>query len=295
MMDRKLLMWFLAIAFTVSWFLFLIPLGLHGIPASTRQLMIVGLWALAMWGPGLGAILATTLIAGQSISTLHLNSLGPKRFYVWALLLPTLLVIVAGMLTVVFGIAQFDPTFQVIRESIKNTPGAANIDPRIALSAQAGIAILLAPFFNSLFALGEELGWRGFLLPRLLPLGQWKAILITGIIWGIWHEPAIVQGLNYPGYPLLGIVMMIVFCVLLGIIFGWLYLNTQSPWSVALAHGAVNAVVGLPVLFLKPGFNLALGGTIVTFPAWIAMAVFIGWLVVSKRLPVRGLGKKAHV
>ena len=288
MTDRKLLMWFLAIAFPISWILFVTPLSLHGLPAPTQQSITVGAWALAMWGPGLAAIITTTLIARQPFSTLRLNALGPKRFYVWALLLPTVLVIVTGVLTVGFGIAQFDPTFQLIRESMKNAPGAADINPLIVISAQAGIAILIAPFFNMVFALGEELGWRGFLLPHLLPLGQWKAIILTGVIWGIWHEPAIVQGLNYPGYPLLGIFMMILFCVLLGIIFGWLYLNTRSTWVTALAHGAVNAVAGLPVLFLRPGFNVAFGGTIATFPGWIAMIAFIGWLIASKRLPVKG-------
>jgi membrane protease YdiL (CAAX protease family) len=81
--------------------------------------------------------------------------------------------------------------------------------------------------------------------------------------------------------------MMIIFCVLLGTIFSWLYLNTKSPWVVALAHGAINAVAGLPILFLKPGFNVAFGGTVATAPAWLAMGLFILWLVLTKRLPVQ--------
>ncbi|HUH96193.1 MAG TPA: CPBP family intramembrane glutamic endopeptidase [Anaerolineales bacterium] len=291
MIERKPLLWFLAIAFTISWTLFLMPLALSGRTTSSQQFIRLGLWTLAMWGPGVGAIIATRQFAKQPFSILGLNTLGPKRFYLWALFLPTLLAIAAGVLTVLFGIARFDPELQLVRGSLKNAPGAANLDPWIVISAQAAIAILPAPFFNMLFALGEELGWRGFLLPRLLPLGQWKAIIITGVIWGIWHAPVIVQGENYPGYPIAGIFMMIVFCVLLGIIFGWLYLNTRSPWSVALTHGAVNAVAALPVLFLKPGFNLAFGGTLATFPAWVAMIVFIGWLAASKRLPVQSPGR----
>lgn len=287
MIDRKPLIWFLAIAFSVSWVFFLIPLALEHAEPSALQLTRVGLWALGMWGPGIGAILATTLIAKQPFSTLRLNTLGPRRFYLWAWFLPTLLVIAGGLLTLLFGIAQFDPTLGLIRESMKNAPGAEKVSAAVVIAAQAAIAILLAPFFNTLFALGEEIGWRGFLLPRLLPLGQWRAMIITGILWGLWHAPVIVQGQNYPGYPVLGIFMMIIFCILLGIIFGWLYLNTRSPWSAALAHGAINAVAGLPVLFLKPGFNMAFGGTIATFPGWIAMAMFIGWLIASKRLPVR--------
>jgi uncharacterized protein len=106
---------------------------------------------------------------------------------------------------------------------------------------------------------------------------------------------AILQGLNYPGYPIAGIFMMIVFCVLLGIILSWLYLNTRSPWTTALAHGAVNAVAGLPALFLKPGFNIVIGGTLATFPAWITMIIFIGWLVASKRLPVRMRKNEANL
>ena len=120
-----------------------------------------------------------------------------------------------------------------------------------------------------------------------MPLGQWKAILISGAIWGIWHAPAIVQGLNYPGYPVAGVFMMIVFCVLLGTIFSWMVLNTKSPWVAALAHGAINATAGLPVLFFMPGFNMAFAGTIATPVAWAGMVMFIGWLMLSKRLPVQ--------
>jgi uncharacterized protein len=137
-------------------------------------------------------------------------------------------------------------------------------------------------------AKNEELGWRGYLLPQLLPLGQWKAILISGIIWGVWHAPAVAQGLNYPGYPIQGIFMMIIFCVLLGTILSWLYLNTRSPWVAALAHGSVNAVAGLPVLFLLSGFNMVFGGTPASTSAWIGMVLFIAWLVMTKRLPVVG-------
>jgi len=72
---------------------------------------------------------------------------------------------------------------------------------------------------------------------------------------------------------ILGIFMMIVFCILLGSIFSWLYLNTKSPWVAALGHGSVNAVAGLPVLFFQPEFNMALGGTLASPVAWIGMGL----------------------
>jgi len=285
-MERKSLIWFLGITFLISWPLFLIPLLIKGMEPVNKQLMTQGLWALAMWGPGIAAIIATVFVAKQPFKSLRLNTLGPKRFYLWAWLLPIGLAILGGLLTLLFGLAKLDLNFTMLRESMKSAAGGNAVPAEMIVAIQVLLAFTLAPFINVLFALGEELGWRGFLLPHLLPLGQWKAILISGTIWGIWHAPAIVQGLNYPGYPILGIFMMIIFCVLLGAILSWLYLNTKSPWVAALAHGSINASAGLPILFLKPGFNMAFGGTIATPVAWIGMALFIAWLVMTKRLPV---------
>jgi len=286
-MERKSLVWFLGITFLISWPLFLTPLLFGEMDPTNKQLMTQGLWALAMWGPGLAAIITTVLVMKQPFKSLRLNTLGSKRFYLWAWFLPVGLTILGGLLTLLFGIAKLDLNFTMIREAMASAAGGNSVPAELIVAIQILLALTIAPFINVLFALGEELGWRGFLLPHLMPLGQWKAILISGIIWGVWHVPAVAQGLNYPGYPILGIFMMIVFCVLLGIIFSWLYLNTKSPWVAALAHGSINASAGLPVLFFKPGFNMALGGTIATPVAWLGMGLFILWLVWTKRLPVQ--------
>jgi membrane protease YdiL (CAAX protease family) len=183
--------------------------------------------------------------------------------------------------------AKLDLTFTMMRDAMASASDGNTIPVESIIAVQILFAFTLAPLINIVFALGEELGWRGFLLPHLMPLGQWKAILISGIIWGVWHAPAVAQGHNYPGYPILGMFMMIIFCVLLGTIFSWLYLNTKSPWVAALAHGSINAVAGLPALFLQPGFNMAMGGTVATPVAWIGMAFFIAWLMWTKKLPAQ--------
>lgn len=186
-------------------------------------------------------------------------------------------------MTILLGVGELDPNFTVIKGLLA---GAASLNPIIYIAAQVGSALTFAPIFNMVFAMGEELGWRGFLLPKLLPLGQWRAILISSTIWGLWHAPAIIQGHNYPGYPIAGIFMMVMFSGLLGMILSWLYLNTKSPWAPALAHGSLNAVAGLPILFLVPGFDMALGGTLASVAGWLGLLIFAGWLVSSKRLPV---------
>lgn len=287
MIERKNIYWFLGITVLLSWPLFLATLFLGNMDAQTKQLTTQGLWAVAMWGPGIAAIITTMFIAKVPFNSLGLNTLGPKQYYLWAWFLPTALTLLSGLFTVLFGIGKIDLNFAMIRTALASTPGGDAVPASVVVLSQSLLALTLAPFLNMLFTMGEELGWRGFLLPRLLPLGQWKAVLWSGLIWGLWHAPVIIQGHNYPGYPILGVFMMIIFCFLLGTIIAWLYINTKSPWVAALIHGAVNAIAGLPVLFLAPGFNMAFGGTLAAPTAWIGMALFIAWLVWTKRFPVQ--------
>lgn len=293
MIERKSINWFLGITVLLSWPIFLAPLALGDMDPTTKQLSIQGLWAIAMWGPGIAAIITTLFVSKLPFSSLRLNTLGPKRYYLWAWFLPILLTLLSGLFTVLFGIAKLDLNFTMIRTAMESATSGGEVPVGIVVLSQTLLAVTLAPFINMLFTMGEELGWRGFLLPRLLPLGQWKAVLWSGLIWGVWHAPVIVQGHNYPGHPILGVFMMIVFCFLLGAIIAWLYINTKSPWVAALAHGSVNAIAGVPILFLAPGFNVAFGGTLAAPTAWIGMIVFIAWLAWTKRFPVQEQNREA--
>lgn len=89
----------------------------------------------------------------------------------------------------------------------------------------------LAVIVNSLMGLaqcfGEEFAWRGYLLPKLgTRYSPVAAAVLTGVIWGIWHAPIVAAGYNYgEEHPLLGIAAMIVFCVVIGTIAGFLFLR----------------------------------------------------------------------
>ncbi len=247
-------------------------------------------FALAMWGPGIAAIVTTLFVEKRPLKALRLNTLGPKRFYLVAWFLPPALTLLTLATTLLLGTGFFDPTFSMMRDALAQAPQSKQALPsvEVLVAAQLAFGLLLAPFINILFALGEELGWRGFLLPKLLPLGQWKAIVISGAIWGIWHAPTtLLYGYNFPQHYYLGMLIMVVGCILLGTILSWLYLNTRSPWVTALAHGAFNASPGLAIFFLKPGFDTALGGSALGLAGWIPMGLFVGWLVLTKRLPVQ--------
>jgi uncharacterized protein len=72
-------------------------------------------------------------------------------------------------------------------------------EPRVVAAAQIAAALLVAPAINAIPAFGEEWGWRGWLLPRLIGLDTWPALLLSGLVWGIWHAP-----LTLLGYVLVG-------------------------------------------------------------------------------------------
>ena len=128
------------------------------------------------------------------------------------------------------------------------------------LLIQAAAALTYAPFVNIFPSLGEEIGWRGVMLPRLKErFGRRKGLLLGGVIWGAWHWPVMLlagyeYGLSYWGFPVLGMLTFCLFTTALGIFLDLLYEKTGSIWYPALGHGAVNAAAGVPLLVLDPAY-----------------------------------------
>jgi membrane protease YdiL (CAAX protease family) len=96
---------------------------------------------------------------------------------------------------------------------------------------------------NSALALFEEIGWRAWMLPRLMDhFSARSAIIVSSTIWTLWHIPFGIGGIHYlPGIPVALVISTLPFLIFgSGLIIGWLWVRTGSIWIVALAHGAVN-------------------------------------------------------
>ena len=137
---------------------------------------------------------------------------------------------------------------------------------------------------NSFLAFGEELGWRGWLQTALLPLGTWPALVITGVVWGLWHAPIILLGYNFARADVVGVLFMVGGCVAWGVLLGWLRLRSASLWPAVLAHGSLNAVAGLLLVLTAAGVvpDMAIVGPL-GIVAWAVIAVVVLVIVLMRQ------------
>lgn len=148
-----------------------------------------------------------------------------------------------------------------------------------------------APFLNMFFALGEEVGWRGYMYPILKKkFGTNKGRIIGGIIWGVWHWPIMIlagyeYGTDYFGAPFLGPVLFCFCTVVLGIIFDYWYEKTDCIWIPSLGHGAFNGAAGLGMLFFNPTFSkyTVIGPTPIGIVAMTPMIAYMIYICIKER------------
>ncbi|MFD8781490.1 CPBP family intramembrane glutamic endopeptidase [Kitasatospora sp. NPDC059599] len=171
-----------------------------------------------------------------------------------------------------------------------------------AVQGVIGMAVSLPLFF------GEELGWQGFLFPRLVRLGAAtqggaaagtegggeggtgalvRAYLLTGTAFALWHLPPLLMGGQYPGRPwYVAVPAFVVSCVLVLPVFTWLRLRSGSVVPAVLAHTFASSMsVSMVKEFADPTAELdpltmGLGG----WPGWIVLGAFVAFLACTGRL-----------
>ncbi|HEX2910965.1 MAG TPA: type II CAAX endopeptidase family protein [Chloroflexia bacterium] len=221
---------YLLLAFGFAWVLW-VPVWLTGLKSSSP------LYDPAFLGgalaPGLAAIVVRRWITREGFGDagwqLHLKRKWP--YYLIAGLWPFFILLGAVDLAVMLG-------FPVRTEAFGSI-----------LPALPGF-LVLTPFFW-----GEEFGWRSYLQLRLFGSRPLLAALATGLIWGVWHYPAVLAGYLPNEHGLPGVLLYAWYMIPHSIILGWLRLRSGSIWVPTLAHLANNTIgpVVLSALLISGG------------------------------------------
>jgi len=273
LINKKRLYIFLAFAFGLSWLIAAIIFitggltnSLELIPNTGITLAVVLLASGYMWGPAAAHVL-TRIVTKSGWKNLYLKPLIKKQWpYLLAgWFLPGILTIIGTVLFFLFFPSFFDNKLSFVTEQLIALELSANLTPFQFAAIQTLSALLISSPINAIATFGEEFGWRAFLLPELAPLGSRKALIFSSIIWGIWHWPIIIMGhnygLNYPGFPWLGLIATVWLTLSVGIFFVWLSIKGKSVWPAVLAHGALNGLASIGLLFQKTPTPMILGPT----------------------------------
>lgn len=239
--------------------------------SDSLTVMLVG---AGMFFPAIGVVV-TRLLTGEGFHNVWIKPVRFKRtwkYYLAGWLGPIALVAIGGVAYFLLNPGQFDPSMPTFVETMQRQLEATGQsvemnEAQIRMLGYAQLAlVLVAPFLNCVTCFGEEWGWRGYLLPHMLEKRSvtFSAVAI-GIIWGLWHAPITAlghnYGLDYPGWPVLGIAAMCCLCVVLSCLFSWLTLRAGSCLPAVLAHGAMNGCVAAPTMFLVGTANPFVGPT----------------------------------
>ncbi len=131
---------------------------------------------------------------------------------------------------------------------------------------------------NALAAFGEELAWRGFFLRSYEYMKFFKAAVIIGFIWGIWHAPLVLMGHNYPQHLQIGVFMMIILSILLTPIFLYITIKAKSVIAASIMHGTMNAIAGISIMSITGGNDLTSG--ITGLAGFITLTIFLIALII---------------
>jgi len=295
--DTRRVLIYLVFAFGIAWIDGLIVYLAGGIansptlfqlgkaPVTLATLLIATGY---MFAPAISHVLTRTVTREGWQGTF----LKPKfkqgwKYWLIAWFLPGVLTIIGAALYFVIFPRYFDASGTDYRAALTAQYGSqvvANLPdplwPIMALGALQGM--LIAPLVNGLFTFGEEFGWRAYLQPKLMPMGGRKAMLLMGLIWGVWHWPVIAMGHNYglayPGAPWLGMLAMVWFTFNIGTILGWLTLKGGSVWPAVIGHAAVNGIAGIAAPFITGQPNPLLGPLPVGIIALIPTTLLVAWI-----------------
>ena len=269
--DLKRALIYIIITFALTWLYAIVLIypvangeSLSGVPALATQLVV----AAAMFCPAIGVLL-TRLVTREGFKNAWLRPhiKGNVKIYLLAWFGPGILTFAGMGLYFLLFPDNLDLSFGYFTATLEATGAPLETLPMsigMLMIVQCVQAIFLAPVLNFFTCFGEEWGWRGYLLPKMKDLlPTVPMLLVTGLIWGLWHAPLTIighnYGLGYWGFPFTGIAMMCLFCIVLGIFLSYVTLKTKSCIPAVLTHGAINGIAAIGIYFTYDGGNPFVG------------------------------------
>lgn len=226
----------LTAAFSTIFYLLAIFAGPHSTPAG-HMLYIYGL----MWSPGTAG-LVTTWLRRNDLSLFDWRW-GDNRWNLLAYLLPLGYAFVGYLAVWLAGWGAFADPATVAKLAARlgwpQAGPAVVVIGYVLLTGTIGIVTSLSS------ALGEEIGWRGYLTPRMVgQIGFTPAVLVLSVIWAAWHMPLILFSTYNQGAPMwLTLPCFTVMVFGQTMVFVWLRLRSRSLWPCAMLHAAHNLFV----------------------------------------------------
>ncbi len=289
-LDIRRIVIFCGFAFGIAWLTGLVIFLKGGLVTSPEvfpgvSLALVLLATAYMWAPALGNIL-TRLLTREGWSDTYLRPNFKRGWLFWLAgwFLPAIMTLAGAAIFFALFPRYFDPSLSTVKQSISQSPSMGSLSPWAVVAIQLILAVLVAPVLNFLATFGEEFGWRAYLFPKLMPLGGRMAMLIIGVIWGIWHWPVILMGyeygFKYPGFPWTGLLLFIVITYSFATFLGWLTLRSRSVWPAVVGHAAINGIAGVAALVTIGQPNPLLG------PLPVGIIGSLGFVLVALALMI---------
>lgn len=209
---RKEIITFIVIAFALSSIFYLLLISAGILPKA--KFYVLGL----MWCPGIAGLI-TRLLFHRNIRGFGWGW-GKTGYQILGYLLPLSYASIAYVVVWLSGLGSINEDF----------------------SPNYLLLISLGTITNCLFALGEEIGWRGFLVPKLARLTDFtKTSLISGVIWSIWHYPLVIFANYNSGTPAwYGLTCFTLMAVGMSFALCWIRLKSGSVWTAMFFHASHN-------------------------------------------------------
>ena len=290
MTERKMtvirLVLFCLLSFVPFWIILPMMNAAWGEPVYMSEAAAPAVYALGVFGMLIPSIahLLTRLVTGEGFSDTYLgvHLKGNGKWYLASIWVKLAESVVSALLIWRLCAGELS-----LREAF----------PLEEPKALIGMLLLQLAFTIIVFfpAFGEEWGWRGYMMPKLIKLmPKWAAILLGGVIWGLWHAPLTIAGHNfgidYTGYPWTGIMQMCLMCVLMNAFLTLLTEKTKSIYPASFCH-MVNNNMGASVLIMIAGSE-ALNNAVDTNGISLFLTTFLPLLMITGILSYILLVKK---